>query len=94
MVSATVAFVVLLPSLLWLYHFTVFPFAGNFIVVTSLEPLPPPIVETKYGLIEGTHDGESREGRRFYQFRGIQYAAIEERFKVNLRFVVINTLLS
>lgn len=41
-----------------------------------------PVVQTKHGLIEGTHDGVSRDGRPFYQFRGIQYAVVEERFKV------------
>lgn len=40
-------------------------------------------MQTQYGLIEGTFDGMSRGGRQFYQFRGIQYAVVNERFSVS-----------
>lgn len=48
-----------------------------------------PIAETKQGLVEGTYDGVSRDGRQFYQFRGIQYAVIAERFSVYELFLKI-----
>ncbi|CAL8128847.1 unnamed protein product [Orchesella dallaii] len=41
----------------------------------------PNIVQTRYGPIEGTFDGISRDGLQFYQFIGIQYAVVQKRFE-------------